>query len=585
MELDFDTFMKHAFESKKAAPIGGRCSVFAKSDRVTAGARGFGVKEIARGLHLAVARTFASNIVKQSKVGPVVAMHCKLADNAAMRDSLDQALKLAPGTVKAPAHASARSALGAARMAAEDVERGGKRRLTVLATPETIHTLFERLDTAVSPEVLNASARSHLDLTLSVTGDSKDKSASKQAEPALKLGVPIPDDPSLPEWGDKTRDVVIGIDIGSRSTCILAYDPATRDILYMDYLNTAGQPLKVTLGGLKTFRDKFSSKANVIAVGTTGSSRDFIRRSINGDFSIDEITAQAAGTFFHAKDKNVKIGAVFEIGGQDSKFIVLQDGVITQFAMNKICSAGTGTFLEEIARPLNVDYRGEFQTRALKALSPSPINARCTVFMRSECQDAQRRGDNVENILAGVARAIARNYLDTFPEARPLVGKLQSPGNEDVFIAMQGGTFRNRSIIAAFENVLDYHHFFIPTYCDMTGALGMALVTTDWLNKKKEKTPDYKTPFNLNNLATELPEQTSFECKKCANYCAVTRVVIPVAGEADRVVYSGDICERYSSGGEGAGDGEKKAQSVVLGRNTLVFGDAGAVEKKNESKD
>ena len=261
-----------------------------------------------------------------------------------------------------------------------------------------------------------------------------------------------------------------------------------------------------------------------MGVGTTGSGRYMIADYVGADIVKNEITAQATAAAFI--DKNVD--TIFEIGGQDSKFISLQNGIIVDFEMNKACAAGTGSFLEEQAEKLNISIKGEFQERAFSAKNPCRLGERCTVFMENSLISNLQKGADKNDLLAGLAYSIVQNYINKVVAGKKI--------GDNIFF--QGGVAFNKSVAAAFRKYLG-RKITIPPNHDVTGAIGMALIARD---NYRSVSPARRTSFKGFALSKQPYEVSSFECKGCPNVCEINRVKI--TGEKGFLFYGGR-CEKY----------------------------------------
>jgi len=282
---------------------------------------------------------------------------------------------------------------------------------------------------------------------------------------------------------------------------------------------------------------------------------------IGADIVKNEITAQATAAAFIDPD----VDTIFEIGGQDSKYISLRNGVIVDFEMNKACAAGTGSFLEEQAEKMDISVKNEFQKAALRAGNPCRLGERCTVFMENSLMANLQRGEGKEDLLAGLAYSIVQNYINRVVCNRTV-------GNKIFF---QGGVAFNKSVVAAFEKYLG-KEVIVPDNHDVTGAIGMALIAREHFKTGRESgvrsnaqdiastIPDsgrHLTPvapatrlrrdslpltsFKGFGLAKRQYEISSFECRACPNVCEINRVKIE--GEAGNLYYGGR-CEKYDIG-------------------------------------
>ncbi|MGH9680344.1 MAG: BadF/BadG/BcrA/BcrD ATPase family protein, partial [Candidatus Acidiferrales bacterium] len=233
----------------------------------------------------------------------------------------------------------------------------------------------------------------------------------------------------LPEVGRAAIPAYLGIDIGSVSTNLALLDESGR-LLHGIYLRTAGRPIEVVNQGLHEIEGLFGSRVRIRGVGTTGSGRELIGELIGADTINDEITAHKTGAMYvnHRIVRNLDgaggnspdVDTIFEIGGQDSKYISIDRGVVVDFAMNEACAAGTGSFLEEQAERLGVLIKEEFARLALSSESPARLGERCTVFMERDVNAALQQGASVPDVTAGLAYSVALNYLNRVVRGRKI---------------------------------------------------------------------------------------------------------------------------------------------------------------------
>lgn len=311
----------------------------------------------------------------------------------------------------------------------------------------------------------------------------------------------------------------LGIDLGSVSTNLVAINQ-NDEIVYKSYLRTKGQPIKTLQEALRDFQQSLSD-CIVAGVGTTGSARHLAAVILGADVVKNEITAHAvAATRLVA---NVK--TVVEIGGQDSKIIIIRNGVVSDFAMNTVCAAGTGSFLDQQASRLNISI-GDFGPIALKSTNPVRIAGRCTVFAESDMIHKQQMGHSLEDILAGLCEALVRNYLSN-------VGKGK---NIEPPIVFQGGVAANVGIKAAFQKALGTE-IIIPEHFDVMGAVGAALLAKDAVLRRKT------TRFKGFEVGKAKISASSFECNGCANACEV----VSLKNNNNTLARWGDKCGKWSS--------------------------------------
>ena len=255
----------------------------------------------------------------------------------------------------------------------------------------------------------------------------------------------------------------LGVDVGSISTNVVVLDEQYR-VLAKEYLMTAGQPLEAVRRGLEMAGRKVAGKVNILGAATTGSGRYLTGDFIGADVVINEITAQATG----ATIVNPEVDTIFEIGGQDSKYISLENGVVVDFEMNHACAAGTGSFLEEQAQRLGININGEFAALALSSKSPIKLGERCTVFMETDLLNYQQQGAEREDLVAGLSYSIVANYLNR------VVGRRKIGRN----ICFQGGTAFNKAVWSAFEKVTG-KKIIVPAHHEVTGAIGAAVAAAE----------------------------------------------------------------------------------------------------------
>ena len=257
--------------------------------------------------------------------------------------------------------------------------------------------------------------------------------------------------------------LVLGVDAGSTTTKAILLDPATRGVVASHYTRTNGDPVAAVRECLRSLAGQ-AAEARVGLIGTTGSARELIGAYLGTEHVYNEISAQAAGATHFAPD----VDTIFEIGGQDSKYIYLRNGVPIDYAMNNACSAGTGSFLEESAQGDLGIAVADIAELALAGPAPVQFKATCAAFINSDIRLAQQEGHSRENILAGLVYAIAANYLNRVKGAR-YVGKK---------VFLQGGVALNRAVGHAFAHSVG-RQIVIPSSPELLGALGVALLTLE----------------------------------------------------------------------------------------------------------
>ncbi len=313
-------------------------------------------------------------------------------------------------------------------------------------------------------------------------------------------------------------DTYLGIDVGSISTN-LAVINEERKVLVWEYLLTGGKPIEAVQKGLKEIENKLPSGTEIKGVSSTGSARHLTGILVGADTVKSEIIAHAVA----ASHLIPEVKTIFEIGGQDSKIIIVRDGVVVDFAMNTICAAGTGSFLDHQAQRLGVPIE-EFGDLALQAKAPTRIAGRCTVFAESDMIHKQQTGHVTENIVAGLCQALVRNYLNN-------VGKGKEILPPTVF---QGGVAANKGMKTAFEEELGYE-VIVPEYYHVMGAIGAAMLAQETIVETK------KTKFKGFEVSEVDYKTRSFECTGCPNLCEVIEVLM----NGEVISRWGDRCGKW----------------------------------------
>lgn len=310
------------------------------------------------------------------------------------------------------------------------------------------------------------------------------------------------------------EEAYLGIDIGSISTkgVIINKD---KKILSSAYIWTEGDPVGAAKRLLKLLEEKFPvDQYHIVATGTTGSARILVGSVVGATIVKNEITAHAVGTTtFHPE-----VRTILEIGGQDSKIILVENGVAVDYAMNTLCAAGTGAFLSSQAKRLGVEVE-ELGAIAAKSSHPTRIAARCTVFAESDLVHKIQMGHTKEDIIAGLCRAVVSNYLNNVGKGK----KIQTP------VVFQGGVSKNSGVVRAFEQELG-----CPVLVDenghLMGALGAAILAMN-------STARADFDFSVENTDFTTREIT---CGKCPNHCEI----VCVYKENEMIDAWGNRCER-----------------------------------------
>ncbi|MCL2330832.1 MAG: acyl-CoA dehydratase activase-related protein, partial [Phycisphaerae bacterium] len=380
-----------------------------------------------------------------------------------------------------------------------------------------------------------------------------------------------------PEGIDKIN-AYLGIDIGSVGTKLAVIDE-NGDVVHSIFTRTEGRPIEVVTRILGELEEAVGSLVNIQAVGTTGSGRELIGELVGADGIHDEITCHKTGASY-VGDRLLgrRPDTIFEIGGQDSKYISLQqetshkqeashaashvattaaggnghsggnghahghatasgsttssssvsggsDSIVVDFTMNEACAAGTGSFLEERAEELGVSIKGEFAELALSSKAPIKLGERCTVFMERDVNTMMQRGAAREDVIAGLAYSIAYNYINRVVRGRHI--------GDCIFF--QGGTAYNDAVAAAFAAVTG-KQIIVPPHNAVLGAIGAAL-----LAREKVNASGVTTRFRGYNVEAVDYELREFTCKGCGNYCSVQEFTV----ENEKTFWGDKCSDRY----------------------------------------
>lgn len=311
----------------------------------------------------------------------------------------------------------------------------------------------------------------------------------------------------------------IGMDIGSISTKGVLMDDENH-IIASEYIWTEGDPIqaiKKIINCFKEIIEKEKLDVSIYGVGTTGSARNLIGTILRANVIKNEITAHAIGTL--SKYPNVK--TILEIGGQDSKIILIRNGVVVDYAMNTLCAAGTGAFLSSQAKRLGVEIE-DLGKMASMSKNPSKIAARCTVFAESDLVHKAQIGHKKEDLIAGICHSVAQNYLNNLSKGKKI---------EDQ-IVFQGGVSKNTGVVHAFEKLLD-KEVLVDEDSHLMGAIGIAILAKNQNKENKKMDFDFHIP--------DMEFQTiGKDCKGCSNQCEL----VSIYQNGDLIDVMGGRCEK-----------------------------------------
>ena len=408
--------------------IAGRCSVFAKTDIIHHQQEGVEVNNILLGLAYALVKNYRANVVKKNPIKTPILLAGGVAYNRAIVKSIKDVLKLKDEEVIIPDYCANVSALGAAIIGVKEKLDFNLNSLSTILEDEREFLIPEEV--AVFPALLQFGSN-----------DSINKHRCKVI------------DENHPVSG------YIGLDIGSTSTNVVFMDQEN-NVISFKYLRTLGDPIAAVTKGLLEIKKEIGRNINVLGVGATGSGRYMAGEFVGADVIVDEITAQAKAAY----TLDNEVDTIIEIGGQDSKFIKLENGVVSDFEMNKICAAGTGSFIEEQAIKLKIPIE-EFGELAMNSSRPIDLGDRCTVFIETNIATSISNDARIEDIAAGLSYSIVKNYLNRVVGSKEI-------GNKVFF---QGGVANNQAVINAFRSVIG-NKLEVPEFFSVTGAYGAAII-------------------------------------------------------------------------------------------------------------
>lgn len=288
----------------------------------------------------------------------------------------------------------------------------------------------------------------------------------------------------------------IGIDIGSISTKGVIIDESN-NIIDSIYIDTNANPIEASKKVINYLK-KTAANYTIKGIGTTGSARRLIGLMIDANIIKNEITAHAIGTMSIYPD----VRTILEIGGQDSKIILIDNGIIKDYAMNTLCAAGTGAFLTSQAKRLNIPIE-EFGKYAITSKNPVNIAARCTVFAESDLIHKAQIGYQKEDIIAGLCKSIVLNYLNNVARGKKIYDK----------VVFQGGVSKNVGVQKYFKEILN-KDIIVDKNGHLMGALGIAILSHNYETDKVYN-------LDVNDIKFETK---GIECHGCANNCEIVRI-------------------------------------------------------------
>jgi len=485
--IPVEDYEQIALRSAAPARIAGRCAVFAKTDMIHQAQEGTPLDDILLGVAFALVRNYVATLIRGEALAPLVSLQGGVMANGAVVRAFRDLLGLGEEHIVIPPYYDVLGALGGAVI-----------------------------------------CRGKTDNQTAALDDLRDRASGWSPPGAARSSGPLLRPENEPARGMQTGKysaapvppVVMGLDVGSVSVKGVIAD-GKGAILFEDYRLSQGRPLEA----LQEVIDALTCQCPTIeVVAVTGSGRLLAGRLLGAEVIVNEITAQARA----AIEYDPSADTVVEIGGQDSKWIALHDGSLTDFEMNRVCAAGTGSFLMEQANRLGLEMGEEFSETAFASSGPSDLGTRCTVFMESDIVHHQNNGACREDLAAGVSTSIVRNYLERVANHKPL-------GNKIIFL---GGVAANSAVRSAFEKETG-RIFESPAFFRVSGALGAALKALDFVGSGAVKPSPRRGPWPR---ILGIPKKR-FSCRGCSNNCAVDSYSLE-----NRRFYHGGRCDRWELG-------------------------------------
>lgn len=524
LNVSIDEFNSLAENAKNTYPIASRCGVFSKTDVQNLLARNVCREDIAASVFKAVSMQVITALARGYKPKPKVFL-CggPLTFIPELRKAFINEINFSDSDVTISEHSEVIPAWGAAILAEEKSE---------------VKTLKEFIDIIKNPVSNITAAKSNLRPLFESEAEFNDWKKSKE-----KYKIPTIEISNL-----KTDNCYIGVDSGSTTTKIVAIDEDD-NVFFKYYSKNKGTSLNTFTEGLNLLMleaKKHNKDLNVIGNCATGYGEDLIKTAYQLDHGMVETIAHYLAACHFQKD----VSFILDIGGQDMKATFIQNEIIKRLEINEACSSGCGSFIETFANSLNYDVKS-FSEIALQSKSPCDLGTRCTVFMNSKVKQSQREGADVADISAGLGYSVIKNCLNK-------VLKIKDKKELGDHIMVQGGTFRNLSVIRALEIELN-KEVMVTDQPEHMGAYGAALYA------KKMHQSGKNTERKLSQFVKPIiKSEKKLNCKGCENNCLVTQFVF----ENGNKYYSGNKCEKIFTN---QGERQKKGINMHAEKYDLLF--------------
>jgi len=515
LEIDTSQLNQLALRAKNIYPIASRCGVFSKTDIQNLASRNVSKSDIVASVFHAVAIQVVSSLAKGTDILPKI-FFCggPFAFLSELKKAFIKVLDLQEDDCILPENAELIPASGCAVLAASE------QRETIRLT-EIIYLIRFQKD-----DPFESSAEGRLPALFASEADFSQWKNDKLVHFVPRVN-----------WSEmESEDCFLGVDSGSTTTKLVLLDQNGK-LVFQEYLRNKGDSFNAFLEGLNHLKEeaeRHGKNIRIVGSAATGYGENLIQTAFNLQHGIVETIAH----FLAAQKVSPQVSFILDIGGQDMKAIYIENGNINQLEINEACSSGCGSFIENFANMLNYPV-AEFAQISCLAKNPCDLGTRCTVFMNSKVKQAMREGAAVEDIAAGFSYSVIKNCLFK-------VLKIKDIKELGEHIVVQGGTFKNLSIVRALELMTGKEVSFsdIP---ELMGAYGAALFA------KEQRVENQGV--SLSELITSQQYTSQFDnCKGCVNACLVKTFHFPNGN----VFYSGNNCEKIYS---------NKSESFVKGSN------------------
>ena len=436
-----------AAQAQHIYPIASRCGVFSKTDIQNLISRSVSKEDIAASMLNAVSMQVVSALARGQEVLPKVLL-CggPFAYIPELRKHIQKAMNVQPEDVIVPAHSQFIPAIGTALLSQKDN--------SAMYDSGQVLSLFDKREVQVPQQ----------NSLPPLFGDEKEYKTwveSKGESRKSKVQSPKSKGDSRKAKGEGSGRYFLGVDSGSTTTKVVLLDEEG-DIVYKDYSYNNGNSYNAFLSALERLHGQMGDAVEIAGSCSTGYGENLLRTAFGLDYGIVETMAH----FKAAQHMLPEVSFVLDIGGQDMKAIFVENGSIRRIEINEACSSGCGSFIMTFAKQLGYEV-DEFARMATLAQHPYDLGTRCTVFMNSKVKQAMREGAQIDDIAAGFSYSVIKNCLYK-------VLKLHSTDELGSHIMVQGGTFRNHSVVRALELLIG-KEVSLSSIPELMGAYGCAL--------------------------------------------------------------------------------------------------------------